>query len=99
MCYIDKFLIQAFRVDKMNFRGKWELASQKTVINLGELIGKGGMRECYAASVQKFPLEFDIEVPNGWVAKLYMAKVPGSSSDLCRKVVVCSHHVWSTMIT
>lgn len=99
MWYIDTFLVQAFKVDKMNFRGKWELASQETVITLGELIGKGGMRECYAAFVQKFPLEFDIDAPNGWVAKLYMAKVPGSSSDLCRKVVVCSHHSWSTMIT
>ena len=47
MCYIDTFLVQAFKVDKMNFRGKWELASQETVITLGELIGKGGMRECY----------------------------------------------------
>ena len=99
MCYIDTFLVQAFKVDKLNFKGKWELASQETVITLGELIGKEGMRECYAAYVQKFPLEFDVEAPDGWVAKFYMANVPGSSSDLCRKVVVCSHHFWSSMIT
>ena len=90
MCYIDTFLVQEFKVDKMNFKGKWELASQETVINLGELIGKGGTSECYAAFVPKFPLEFDIEAPSGWVAKLYMGKVPGSSSDLCREVVVFS---------
>lgn len=85
-CSIGTFLIQAFTVDKLNFKGKWEISQQEVVITLKELIERGGMRNCYRAEISDFPKEFDVPAPNGWVAKLHRTKEPGETYDLCRKV-------------
>ena len=80
-CSIDTFSIQAFIVDKRE--GKWEIPRKGVVIKLGDSIGRGGMRECYEAQISHLPEQYDGLAPNGWVAK-----VPGNTYDLCRKVSV-----------
>ena len=87
-CSIDTFVIQAFTLEKSNFKGKWEISQQEVVINLKEFIGRGGMRNCYRAENSNFPKEFDVPAPNGWVAKVHRTEEPGKTYDLCRKVSV-----------
>ena len=44
LCHvIDEYLIQAFRVDKLTFKGEWDNAPQDIGIMMKELIGSGGM--------------------------------------------------------
>ena len=87
-CSIDTFLVKSFTLDELTFEGKWEISQQEVVINLKELIGSGGMRNCYRAEISNFPKEFDDPAPNGWVAKVHRTKEPGKTYDLCRKVSV-----------
>ena len=49
-CVIDEYSIQAFRVDKLTFKGEWDNAPQDIGITMKELIGSGGMRDCYMVS-------------------------------------------------
>ena len=87
-CSIDTFLVKSFTLDELTFEGKWEISQQEVVINLKELIGSGGMRNCYRAEISNFPKEFDDLAPNGWVAKVHRTKEPGKTYELCRKVSV-----------
>lgn len=86
---IDTFLIQAFTVEMLTFKGKWETVQQEVLINLKELIGKGGMRNCYRAVVSHFPKQCNLLARNGWVAKKYKSKVLDNMCELwCKKVSV-----------
>ena len=78
--------MQAFLVEKASFKGFWEMATHDISITVGEPIGSGGMRQCFHASIRRFPPQFGVEAPYGWVAKFYKKEVPGESYDLCRKV-------------
>ena len=87
-CSIDTFLIQSFTVDESTFEGKWEIAQQEMAMNLKELIGTGGMRNCYRAEITNFPKQFDVPAPNGWVAKEPINEDLRKTYDLCKKVCV-----------
>ena len=85
---IDEYLIQAFRVDKLTFKGEWDNAPHNIGITMQELVGRGGMQDCYKVSISNFPPHFHVSAPDGWVAKVYQKDVSGNAYDLCRKVSV-----------
>ena len=87
-CVIDEYSIQAFRVDKLTFKGEWDNAPQDIGITMKELIGSGGMRDCYRVVISNLPPHFPVLASDGWVAKFYKKDVSGNAYDLCRKVSV-----------
>lgn len=81
--------MQAFHVDKVTFKGEWDIAPNDIGITIKELIDSWGMRECFKAVISNFPPHFAVQGPDGWVAaKFYKPEVPGNEYDLCRKVGV-----------
>ena len=85
---IDENLIQAFRVDKLTFKGEWDNAPHDIRITMKELVGSGGMRDCYRVVISNLPPHFPVLASDGWVAKFYKNDVSGNAYDLCRKVSV-----------
>ena len=77
----------AFCVDKLTFKGEWDVAPQQIGITMKELIDSRGMQDCYKVVISKFPPCFPVSAPDGWVAKFYK-KVSSNAYDLCRKVSV-----------
>jgi len=75
-------------VDKVTFKGEWDIAPHDIRITTKELIGSGGMRDCYKAVIANFPPHFPVVATNGWVAKFYKHQISGNAYDLCRKVRV-----------
>ena len=88
LCVIDEFLIQAFRVDKVTFRGEWDIAPHDVSITIKQLVGSGGMRDSYKVVIVNVPPHFPVLATDGWVAKFYRNQISGNANDLCRKVRV-----------